>query len=99
MKNNSRQQTSNTYMPGYNEAFALQRLLVHIDEAMARQLPLLDDDSAKIDTEQFTITVNGCSVAFYLGGPQTDALYSFVKHIADENMYDVDIDARTVIGW
>jgi hypothetical protein len=82
---------SATRNPNYSEPAALQQLLINIDEAV--------NDDAVLDEEvcsDIQIIVGGQQVAFYLGGPQQEALYAFINHIADENAYAVDIIHNTV---
>ena len=84
-----------TNLPGYNEAEALQQLLQAASSALDKQCKSFE---AGIDSdEEFTITVNGVQTAFYLGGPQFDALIKFIKSIAAENFYSVDVDKHTVV--
>lgn len=98
-------QTYSTLIDGYDEAAALQELLQttnRICQKMnSRYEEALTTGNASADPvdEQYTINIGGKSIAFHLGGPQVDALYAFIEHIAGENMYQCDIDAGTVIGW
>ena len=92
-------QTSSTYLPNYSESAALQDLLRCVNTALDEQNYRFELDSQNAVDEQFTITVGGRSIAFYLGGPQSEALFRFVEHIANENLYEVDFDKLTVDGW
>lgn len=86
--------TSDVNRYDYNEANALQQLMTAADAAC--------DDSVERMTQQhdfsgqFTINIHGQSIAFYLGGPQIDALYAFIDHIAAENFHEVNYHERTV---
>ena len=86
--------TSDVSRYDYNEAEALQQLMRAADAAC--------DDSVERMTQhkdfsgQFTININGQSIAFYLGGPQIDALFAFIEHIAAENFHEVNFFDRTV---
>ena len=84
----------NTYLNEYNEAAALQQLLQALHSALDTQNKKFESDSEDLD--QFTITVGGVQTAFYLGGPQSEAIYKFVQHVANENFYEVDIHNATV---
>lgn len=84
-----------THLNQYNEPDALQQLLVAMHDALVKQNERFESDDWLGD--EFTITVNGIQTAFYLGGPQADAIYAFVQHIASENGYEVDIDKNTVV--
>jgi uncharacterized membrane protein len=91
----TKKNTSDVSCRNYNEAAALQQLLQSIDAA-------LEDSNERIEqledySGQFTININGQSIAFLLGGPQVAALQAFVSHVADENFYDVDFAECTVI--
>lgn len=80
----------------YNEAEALQQLMHAADAAC--------DDSVERMTQhkdfsgQFTININGQSIAFYLGGPQIDGLFAFIEHVASENFHEVNFIDRTVVA-
>lgn len=52
--------------------------------------------SAVDNTQQFTININGKQHAFMLGAAQYEALIQFIKHIASENIYDVDYENNKV---
>lgn len=86
--------TSDVSRYNYNEAEALQQLM--------RAAAAACDDSVERMTQhkdfsgQFTVNINGQSIAFYLGGPQIDALYAFIEHIAAENFHEVNFDDKTV---
>lgn len=95
----------NTQLTSYNEAEALQQLLRAVkqsSEEMNRQYEAADEaedfgkSEALVCDFQFTITVGGTQTAFMLGGPQQEALYKFIQHIAAENFYSVDISNSTV---
>ena len=96
----SRQQMTNknykTTLPSYNEPEALDQLLKAAEAAIERQNDAFD--TADEYNDEFTITINGTQTAFYLGGPQFDALLAFVDHIAAENLYAVDFNKMTVTG-
>jgi len=80
----------------YNEASALQQLLKAI---AADADAMLKEAESGVTTDwcrQFMITVGGVQTAFTLGGPQMEALYRFVQHVADENCYTVDIENAIV---
>ena len=47
--------------------------------------------------QQFTININGKQHAFMLGAAQYEAIIQFVKHIASENIYDIDYENNKVI--
>ena len=83
--------TSTIYHPLYNEQEALQQLKNAAEIALNNstydgELP----DYADMFYEQITITIDGKSFAFILGGPQFQALINFVNHIADENLYVIN---------
>lgn len=87
----------NVNNPQYNEAAALQQLLVtahNMLEDADKALEAGDDHWC-----QFTITINGVQTAFLAGAPQFEALIAFVNHIAGENLYEVDTENKTVKGW
>lgn len=86
--------TSDVNRYNYKEADALQQLLLAADAACEDCVERMTQH--KDFTGQFTININGQSIAFYLGGPQIDALYAFIDHVAAENFYEVDFTARTV---
>lgn len=92
-------QTSSTYLPNYSESAALQDLLKCVNTALDERNYRFEIDPQNAVDDQFIITVGGRSIAFYLGGPQTEALFRFVEHIAGENLYSVDFDKLTVDGW
>ena len=89
---------SNVNNKKYSEAAALQQLLESLDKA----LEVMNSDFEQSNdydylNEQITITIGGISTAFLLGGPQAQAIYVFVQHIAEENGYSVDVRKNTVI--
>lgn len=88
----------NAGLNSYNEAEALQQLLRAANDTLDAEVERLDTNADDALIDQFTITIGGVQTAFFLGGPQIEALYRFIKHIADENFYDVDIDNGTVTG-
>lgn len=90
-------QYNNVYLPGYNEAYALQELLCMTDLAMEDDLDRMEEDNFTGD--HFTICVNGKSIDFMLGGPQVDALYAFIHHICGENLYEINMKTNEVKGW
>lgn len=83
-------QYKEVYREDYSEAYALDTLL-HESTAL-----LVEDnnrfEAGLEDKGRFTICVNGKAIEFMLGGPQYAALYEFICHIADENLYRVDTD-------
>ena len=85
-----------THLSTYNESEALQQLLVALHDALSDER--FEQHEQDVMNDQFTITVNGVQTAFYLGGPQAEGLYAFVKHIAYENFYEVDLNKCTVVG-
>lgn len=91
-------QVYNTHIDGYSESAALQFLLRAAHNALEADLERIEKND-DYTTDQFTISVGGVTCAFLLGGPQYDALISFVEHIAGENLYTVNLDNLTVEGW
>ena len=91
-------QVHNTNLEGYSEPDALQVLIRSAHAAMEDDLERTEK-SQDFTTDQFTISVGGVTCAFYLGGPQVEALYAFVDHICGENMYSFDPNALIVEGW
>ena len=91
-------QVHNTHLPGYSEPDALEILL---NVAHNEMLEDLEQNEATGDwsTDQILISVGGTTCAFYLGGPQFDALIAFVNHICGENLYELDLDNLEVKGW
>jgi len=89
-------QTESTYLPNYSESAALTDLLRCVNSALEEQNYRFEIDSQNYADSQFTITVQGRSIAFLLGGPQTTALCKFVEHIASENFYAVDYENNLV---
>jgi len=87
--------TSNTQHKNYSEAAALQVLIRQLRSAL-RELNDHFDDPDYAVAPDIIITVGGVSVAFTLGGPQAQALYTFVDSIAAENGYCVDLKEHTV---
>ena len=81
--------TSNTRHQNYKESAALQNLLEALSTALKDANDYFDETDEWLDTD-ITITVGGISTAFYLGGPQTQAICKFVESIAEENGYCVD---------
>lgn len=71
----------------YNE---LQRLSESISSALKasndRMERYFEDDSEFVE-DYITIIIDGRIHRFLLGGPQTEALYRFIQHICDENLY------------
>lgn len=80
--------TSCTSRCDYDEAAALQHLMRTIEAACDDSLERMQQHEDF--TGQFTINILGQSIAFYLGGPQTDALYAFIEHIAAENFHEIN---------
>ena len=89
-------QTQSTYLPNYSESAALTDLLRCINSEAEEQNYRLEFDETADVYSQFTITVAGRSIAFLAGGPQIEALYKFVEHIAEENLYNVDYEKMIV---
>ena len=79
----------------YSEAKALTALLRNITQAAADANDHFDETGDWIDPDIY-ITVAGQQTAFYLGGPQMQAICKFVENIAEENGYDVDFASDTV---
>lgn len=90
-------QTYNNVHDDYSECAALQDLLQATCRELDRGCKRLEVGS--YDYSNFTINIGGKSIAFNLGGPQAEALFRFISHIADENAYEVDFDKQTVDGW
>jgi len=87
--------TSNTQHQNYRESAALQTLLEALSAALEDSNNHFDETGDWLDPT-ITITVGGISTAFYLGGPQAQAICKFVESIAEENGYDVDFKNDTV---
>ena len=51
----------------------------------------------EIDSE-IVIVINDTIARFPLGGPQAEAIYAFIQHLAAENFHSVDIENSTVTG-
>lgn len=83
-----------TELKTYCEPAALQQLLQSVHTAMTNQNDAYDAGEEYLD--EFTITVAGVQTAFIMGGPQAEALYRFIEHIAAENLYIVDYDTMTL---
>lgn len=88
----------NTHLNSYNEAEALDQLIKAAHSLMTKVADSFESADDSAENYEFTITVDGIQTAFYAGGPQIEALYSFIKHIADENFYYVDFDKMSVEG-
>ena len=88
--------TSNTRHQNYKESAALQVLLEALSAALEDSNDYFDETDEWLDPD-ITITVGGISTAFYLGGPQTQAICMFIESIAEENGYEVDFKNNTVI--
>ena len=58
---------------------------------------LLNVANAVDFNQQFTININGKQHAFMLGAAQYEALIQFIKHIVNENLYELDFDKKTVV--
>lgn len=95
---NGGEQVHNIDLPGYSEPDALQRLLVHADRALLADIHRMDRDG-EFTLDQFVISIDGVSCAFILGAPQVEGLYAFVRHICEENMYELDLKNCKVKGW
>lgn len=87
--------TSNTQHKNYSEPAALQVLIEQLHLALEEMNDHFDDPDYPVAPD-INIVVGGVSTAFYLGGPQSQALYNFVISIAEENGYCVDLIERTV---
>lgn len=90
-------QYNSVYLPGYSEARALQELMFALDVAIDEDLERMEEDNFIGD--HFTICLGGKAIDFWLGGPQADALYAFIYHICDENLYEVNPKTNEVKGW
>lgn len=93
---NNKQYT--THLSTYNEAEALEQLLKAAASAVEKVSKAFDENRNSDADVDFTITIDGVQTAFICGGPQIEALYSFIKHVASENWYEVDFHERTVKG-
>lgn len=90
-------QCKDIHLPGYSEGLALHTLLQRLDLALDEA-----NDEGWIDNDiypQVTITVDGVATAFILGGPQYDALITFIKQVASENLHYVDPKLKYVKGF
>lgn len=87
--------TSNTQHKNYSEAAALQVLIRQLRLALVEMNDHFDDPDYLIAPD-INIVVGGVSTAFSLGGPQAQAIYTFVNSIAEENGYCVDLKEHTV---
>ena len=85
---------SDTHRDDYREWRAVDQLLQAID--IASDDDIQHTDNATNGSGQFFITIGGQQIAFRLGGPQLEGLYEFIKQLADENMYNVDIERHAV---
>lgn len=91
----NRHQNYDVRLSMYSEPEAIQELLATVDELLKQA-----EANDYADDYQMQITIGGRTVAFILGGPQTNALYQFCANIAYENFYDIDTDSNTVtVGW
>lgn len=86
--------TSDVSHYNYREAAALQCLMRAADAAIEDSMERMQHHQDY--SGQFTINIGGQSIAFFLGGPQVDALYAFIEHIAAENLHEVNHNERTV---
>lgn len=86
-----------TRLDTYLESKALQQLLDNTNAALDHVVEELE--AGRIIDEDITITVNGIQTAFFVSGPQVEAIYAFIKHLALENFYHVDFDEMIVHGW
>lgn len=90
--------TSSIQHPDYNEAQALQELMIAASEAITEMNDKYEEtDNYDYMDGSFTINVGGKSIAFLHGGPQHQALCIFIDSIAEENGYAVDYRNHTVI--
>ena len=89
--------TSDVNHPQYKESEALQRLLESLDAALAEQNARFDDADISPSYDQIVISVGGESIAFLLGGPQTQGINEFVESIAADNGYAFNFHNQTVV--
>lgn len=80
----------NVQASDYNEARALQQLLIAADTAIGKDNERFERNAEDAGIESFTITINGVQTAFVLGGPQFEALCAFIESISADNGYEVD---------
>jgi hypothetical protein len=77
-----------------SEVEMLDSLLKAINKEIDEQSWMLENQDDCYNT--FTIVVGSTASQFLVGGPQVNALYNFIQHIADENGYNVDVNNSTV---
>lgn len=81
----------------YNEAAALQQLLVATKATISHQSELLEAEKFdEADNISFTITIGGVQTEFFLLAPQAQALFNFIDSLASENDFTVDYRNNTV---
>jgi hypothetical protein len=74
----------------HDEYTELTRLAESISSALEASNDRMEryfEDDTEYTEDLFTIIVGGRIHRFLLGGPQTEALYRFIQHICDENLY------------
>lgn len=74
----------------YSEAYALDTLMHESSTALVEDTVRFEE--GRVDNATFSININGVSIEFILGAPQYAALCQFIIHIAEENLYRVEID-------
>ncbi len=82
----------NTTLKEYSEELAIEALATNLEVAAeAENARFENNEEANCFTyDQITITVNGVAHGFYLGGPQMAAMYCFMQHICEENLYNFE---------
>ena len=74
----------------YDEEQQLKLLAESIESALEAENDKFEqtvDDDSEFDQGYFSIIIDGRIHRFMIGGPQTEALYRFIQHICDENLY------------
>ena len=89
------QSLRNINTPSYKEIEALRELLNAVDEML--DIEAEHDEAGTDSREQVPITLSGKTFAFYASTITADALCAFVLRIAEEQGYEVDINANTVL--
>lgn len=81
----------------YNEAEALQEMYLALCKQAEETNRLIEaGEEPAMYLKQFTITVDGEEFAFINGGPQLAAIECFIKHLAYENFYYVELESGIV---
>jgi hypothetical protein len=88
--------TSDVNHRDYDEADALQNLLLAATDALEEMFKQQERDINDFSPNQFSINIGGKSIAILLGAVQYQALCDFIDSIAAENGYTVDINNCTV---